>query len=92
MAFVADREGGEPVPYLKVTATVQAPGAQPRTVALGPMASDRGFHYGADVVLPARTQKITLRIGPTSMAVMGGLAGRYKAPVSAPFPWQGDGK
>jgi uncharacterized protein involved in high-affinity Fe2+ transport len=92
MAFIADRDFGDVVPYLRVTATVHAPGTPPRTVMMAPMVSDRGFHYGADVVLPARTQRITLSIGPASMAVMGGLVGRYKTLVTAPIDWQAAAK
>jgi mono/diheme cytochrome c family protein len=92
MAFIADRDIGDAVPYLRVTATMHAPGTAPRTVMLAPMVSDRGFHYGADVVLPARTQKITLSVGPASMAVMGSLSGRYKTLVTAAFDWQAAAK
>lgn len=87
MVFVVDRAYGEVVPYLPVTATIHARGAAPRTVKLNPMTGDRGFHYGADVALPPATEKVTLAIGPTSMAVMGASARKFKTPVQVTFEW-----
>jgi uncharacterized protein involved in high-affinity Fe2+ transport len=83
MVFVTDRESREPVPYLPVTATVQAAGQEPRTVRLSPMMDDHGFHYGATTVLPPRAMKITLAVGPTTMHVIG--RERFKKAVSAVF-------
>jgi hypothetical protein len=90
MAFVVDRDFDEPVPYLPVTATVEAAGAAPRTVTLQPMTGARGFHYGADMDLPQRTEKITVRIGSASMMVMG--PARYTSPVTATFEWEAPGQ
>jgi hypothetical protein len=89
MAFITDPRFDEPIPYLPVTATVYAAGRAPQTLRLGPMLSGRGFHYGADVALPGSTQKITLAIGATTMAVAGADAPRSKRPLSVTFPWPG---
>lgn len=87
MAFVMDRETDEPVPYLPVTATVQAAGAAPRTLRLTPVVGDRGFHYGVRLALPERTQKITLAVGATTMQVVESARERFKKPVTAVFEW-----
>ena len=88
MAFIVDRESDEPLPYLPVTAMIQGVGKSARTIQLLPMVGGRGFHYGADIALPADTRKVTLAIGATTMAVMGANAERYKKPTSAVFDWQ----
>src|SRR5262249_14116747 len=88
MAFITDRESNEALPYLPVTATVQIAGQAARTIKLTPMMGNRGFHYGADVTLPEQTRAVSLAIGPTTMAVMGPAAERYKKPVSAAFEWK----
>lgn len=88
MAFIADREMGEPIPYLPVTATVQTSDGKPRTVKLAPMMSAQGFHYGATVTLPPETEKIALAVGATTMPVTAALKGRYKKPVTATFAWE----
>jgi uncharacterized protein involved in high-affinity Fe2+ transport len=88
MAFITDRESDEPLPYLPVTAMIQGPNKTARTIQLVPMVGGRGFHYGADIALPADTRKVTLAIGATTMAVMGADAARYKRPTSAVFDWQ----
>lgn len=87
MAFITEKETGEMIPYLPVTATVHGPGSARRTIALRPMVGDGGFHYGADVALPRRTQKLTLAIGPTTMRVTGAAKGRYGKPATAVFEW-----
>lgn len=89
MAFVMDRETDEPVPYLPVTATIHAAGAAPRTLRLAPVVGDRGFHYGARLALPERTQKITLAVGATTMQVVESARERFKKPVTAIFEWTG---
>src|SRR2546428_9529006 len=83
---------GEPVPYLPVTATIHAAGAAPRTLRLAPVVGDRGFHYGARLALPERTQKITLAVGATTMQVGEAAPERVKKPVSAIFEWTGRGR
>jgi|GEM_PF-879586 len=87
MAFVLDRDTGEPVPYLPVTVTVHVAGAPARSVRLAPMIDDRGFHYGADLALPAGTERLVVGIGVTTMRVMDGARGRFTRPVSAVFDW-----
>jgi hypothetical protein len=87
MAFIIDREVEEPVPYLPVTAIVAAAGQPLQRVRLVPMVSDRGFHYGADIVLPEQMQRITLSIGIANMLMTGSLKTRFKKPVSAVFDW-----
>jgi Cytochrome c/Fe2+ transport protein len=85
MVFVTDAANGEPMPYLPVAATIQAGKAPARTVKLAPMVGGRGFHYGADVALPADTSKVTVAIGKPTIAVMGGRAPR--AATSVTFEW-----
>jgi mono/diheme cytochrome c family protein len=87
MVFVTDAKTGEPVPYLPVTVTIHAGKAPPRTVKLGPMVGSGGFHYGADVALPASTMKLTVTIGPTTMRVMPSAAGRFAGTARATFEW-----
>ena len=89
MAFITERETGEAVPYLPVTvtATVSGGGTGRRTITLRPMVSDGGFHYGADVTLPERTNKLTLVIGATTMRVASSAKGRFTKPVTAIVDW-----
>ena len=92
MAFITERESGESVPYLPVTATVQAPGAARRSITLRPMIGDDGFHYGADVVLPKRTTKLTLVVGPTTVRTSAAAKGRFSKPTTAVFDWATEAK
>jgi Cytochrome c len=87
MVFVTDANSGEPVPYLPVTATIHAAKIEPRSVKLAPMVGGKGFHYGADLTLPARTTRVLVRIGPTTMRVMPSAAERFKSAVSVGFEW-----
>jgi hypothetical protein len=87
MVLVTDARTGEPVPYLPVTVTIHADKTPPRSVKLGPMVGSQGFHYGADVSLPARTTKLTVAIGPTTMKVMPSAAGRFAGTARATFDW-----
>lgn len=87
MAFILDRDTNEAVPYLAVTAIIHAADRPPRSLGLAPSMGERGFHYGANIALPTRTQKITLAIGPTSMQMLPAARGRYKSPASAAFEW-----
>ena len=87
MAFITELGTGEPIPYLPVTATLQGPGALRRTITLRPMVGDRGFHYGADVVVGSRTEKLRLVIGPTTMRVLPSAKGRFAKPATAVFDW-----
>ena len=88
MAFVADRETREAVPYLPVTATIRVAGKPARIVKLAPMVGDQGFHYGASVTLPDGAQTITLSIGRPTMRVMESAKGRFVKPATVVFDWK----
>ncbi len=92
MAVVADRDSGDPVPYLPVTATLQISGKPPRTIRLAPMTDGQRLHYGADVTVPDDTQRITITIGATTMMVAGPVAAAYKKPAIAVFEWSAPAK
>jgi hypothetical protein len=87
MAFVADVETGQAVPYLPVTAVISAGQAPPRTIRLAPMLGGSGFHYGADVTLPPRTTKLTLNLGAVALRTMGTASARFGKPVTVSFDW-----
>jgi mono/diheme cytochrome c family protein len=87
MVFVSDAGLGEPVPYLPVTATIHAAGAAPRAVRLAPMLDGKGFHYGADVTLPAGTSKIVVSIGRPTLRAMPAAAGRFARGAEVSFDW-----
>jgi len=88
MVFVIDVATGEPVPYLPVSATIQADKTPPRTVRLAPMLGERGFHYGVNVTLPASTTKVTVAIGKPTIAVMPAPSGRPPRTATAvTFEW-----
>ena len=92
MAFVSDATTGDAVPYLPVSAGIQAQGVPTRTVKLVPMMGRDGFHYGADATLPASTQKVVLSIGVTTMQVMGGERGRFARAQTVAFDWSAQAK
>jgi uncharacterized protein involved in high-affinity Fe2+ transport len=92
MAFVSDRETGESIPYLPVTATVQRAGAGRRTIALRPMLGADGFHYGADVLVSPHADKVTVAVGPTTMRVLSPVKGRFGKPTTAVFDWSAAAK
>ena len=87
MVFVTERVTGEAVPYLPVSATVRRPGLAGRTIRLRPTIGDGGFHYGADVTLPAGVVKLTVVIGPAMLRVLPSTKTRFDAPVTATFDW-----
>jgi mono/diheme cytochrome c family protein/uncharacterized protein involved in high-affinity Fe2+ transport len=87
MAFVTDGKTGEPVPYLPVSVTIATAKQSPRTVQLTPMMGSRGFHYGADVMLPPQAAKMTLSIGPTTVRVMPSAAGRFVKSQQVSVDW-----
>jgi sulfur-oxidizing protein SoxX len=87
MVFVSDTTLGEPVPYLPVTATIHAGGAAPRVVRLSPMLGAKGFHYGADVTLPAATRKITVAIGKPALRLMPAAGARFARGAEVSFEW-----
>ena len=87
MVFVSDTTLGEPVPYLPVTATIHAGGAAPRVVRLRPTLGGKGFHYGADVTLPAATTKITVAVGKPALRLMPAAAARFARGAEVSFEW-----
>ena len=92
MVFVSDATSGDAVPYLPVSAGIQARGMPSRTVKLVPMMGGDGFHYGADATLPPGTQKIVLSIGATTMYVMGADRGRFARAQTVAFEWSAPAK
>jgi hypothetical protein len=92
MAFITEKETGETIPYLPVTATVHGPGSARRTITLRPMVGDGGFHYGADVALSGQIKTLTLVVGPTTMRVTGPAKGRFSKPATAVFDWSAPAK
>jgi mono/diheme cytochrome c family protein len=87
MVFVTDLVTGEAVPYLPVSAALHAEGAQPHTVRLAPMLGARGFHYGADVKLPAGTRRIVLSIAAPQMRLMSGADRAMTRAHTVAFDW-----
>ena len=87
LVFIADRETGEPVPYLPVTLTLKTEGQKPRTVRLAPMVGAQGFHYGTDVTIPDEVDRVDVSIRPTTIKVMGSAKGRFAKPVMTSFEW-----
>ena len=92
MAFVSDATTGDAVPYLPISAGIQAQGVPTRTVKLVPMMGRDGFHYGADATLPSGTQKVVLSIGATTMPVMGADRGRFAKAQIVSFDWSAQAK
>jgi cytochrome c/Fe2+ transport protein len=88
MVFVTDAVSGEPMPYLPVSASIYSPKGTPRTVKLAPTVGDEGFHYGADVALPADTSKITVAIGKPTIAITSSAGRPARAATSATFEWR----
>jgi mono/diheme cytochrome c family protein len=88
MVFVSDATLGEPIPYLPISARIHAGGAPPRVVRLNPMLGGKGFHYGADVALPAATTKLTIAIGKPTVKLMPAVAGRFARGAEVSFDWR----
>jgi hypothetical protein len=90
MVFVADTTRGEPVPYLPVTATIHGAKTAPRAVKLVPMVSAAGFHYGADVRLPAAVSKIVVAIGKPlpALRLAPAESARFGKDVEVSFDWE----
>jgi mono/diheme cytochrome c family protein len=91
MVFVSDARTGEPVPYLPVSARIVGTRTAPRRVRLTPMMSAEGFHYGADLVLPAATTRISVSIGTPGLQVMPSAAGRFGSVGELSFDWKTEG-
>jgi uncharacterized protein involved in high-affinity Fe2+ transport len=87
MLFITDTTLGEPVPYLPITATIHVEKAAPRVLRLAPMLGGKGFHYGADVALPAATRKITIAIGKPTVRLMPAAGGRFARGAEVSFEW-----
>jgi mono/diheme cytochrome c family protein len=85
--FVTDRAFDEPVPYLPVSAAVQAVRRPTERLRLVPKMDERGFHYAAELTLPPQTQKVTVAIGPTTMQLADSVKGKFTQPVSVVFDW-----
>jgi hypothetical protein len=86
--FVTDRGIDEPVPYLPVTAAVQAERRPIERLRLEPRMDEQGFHYGLDFTLPPRTRRITVSIGATTMQLAGSAKGKFAQAVTAVFDWE----
>ena len=78
------------MPYLPVVANIHGATGAPRAVRLLPMVSAQGFHYGADVRLPARITKIVVGIGkPLPMLRLApGESARFAKSVEVSFDWE----
>jgi hypothetical protein len=87
MAFITERDTGEPIHYLPVTVTFRGRGADRRSVVLQPMLTDGGFHYGADIVLTSRVRVLMLSVGPTTMKTTGVARGRFAKSETVVFDW-----
>ncbi len=88
MAFVTDAASGQPIPYSSVKAKIEAPRSPARSVALAPMLGPEGFHYGAAVLLPEDTARVTLSIGATTMQLGAGAAPGLKRAQTVTFDWK----
>jgi len=88
MVFVADAASSQPIAYLPVTAKIEVEGKPAQTRKLAPMIGAEGLYYGADVVLPARTKRITLSVGPSTAQVAPGAPEGLKRRETVAFDWQ----
>ena len=89
MAFVAATDSNQPVPYLPVTARIDAAGKPPRSVKLVPALGPEGFHYGAEVAVAPETRRIILSIGPATMRVLPGVGAGVGRATTVAFDWGG---
>jgi hypothetical protein len=90
LVFVTDATRGEPIPYLPISATMHGGKAVARPVRLTPVLSERGFHYAADVTLPAPLTKITVTIGrPLSpLRLLPSESARFAKGAEVTFEWR----
>ncbi len=86
--FLVDRASGQPIPYASVSAAIGVSGKPARTVKLSPRLGQEGFYYGADVMLPADTSRITLSIGPPTMLLDPGAPEDLRRTQTAAFDWK----
>jgi uncharacterized protein involved in high-affinity Fe2+ transport len=77
------------VPYLPISAKVDASGRPTRSVKLAPALGPEGFHYAAEVALPAGTRRITLSIGAPAMRVLAGVSPGLGRATTVAFDWGG---
>jgi len=86
--FVTDAASGQIVPYLPVSARIESGGKTAPPVKLAPAIGADGFHYGADLVLPENTGKVTLAIGPASLARQSGAPAQLGRAQTVAFEWK----
>ena len=87
-ATVVDAASGQPIPTLPVTASIEATGTPSKTVKLGPAFGADGFHYAADVDLPATTTRIMVSVGPAQMRLEAGAPAQLVRAYLVPFQWK----
>jgi hypothetical protein len=88
VAFIADAASGQAIPYAPVTARIEAAGKPARTVKLAPAFGAEGFHYAADVTLPAGTRKVTVSVGPAALKVGAGAPAQLTRAQTIAFDWK----
>jgi hypothetical protein len=88
VAFIADAASGQAIPYAPVTARIEAAGKPARTVKLAPAFGAEGFHYAADVTLPAGTRKVTVSVGPAALKVGAGAPAQLGRAQTIAFDWK----
>jgi len=88
VAFVADAASGQAIPYAPVTARIEAAGTPARTVKLAPAFGAEGFHYVADVTLPAGIRKVTVSVGPAALKVGAGAPAQLTRAQTIVFDWK----
>ena len=88
VAFIADAASGQAIPYAPVTARIEAAGRPARTVKLAPAFGAEGFHYAADVTLPAGTRKVTVSVGPAALKVGAGAPAQLTRAQTIVFDWK----
>jgi hypothetical protein len=88
VAFIADAASGQAIPYAPVTARIEVAGRAVRTVKLAPAFGAEGFHYVADVTLPAGTHKVTVSVGPAALKVGAGAPAQLTRAQTIVFDWK----
>jgi mono/diheme cytochrome c family protein len=88
LVFLTDSATGQPIPYVPMSARIEAPRTAAQTVKLAPAWGPDGFHYGANLRLPEATNRITLSIGVATMQLGTGAPEGLKRPRSVAFGWK----
>ena len=88
VAFITDAASGQAIPYAPVTARIEAAGKPAQTVKLAPAFGAEGFHYAADVTLPAGTRKVTVSVGPAALKVGAGAPAQLTRAQTIVFDWK----